>query len=296
METSVLAWAEALETTARGVIADVIAYVPQLAGALLLLILGWLVARITRAVIIRGTSGLVAGLSRILPGAAARRLRVSQQALRVTGSIGFWIVLLLFATAAAEAASLPLLSDWLDQLVAFMPRALAAAAVILIGYVLSGVARDAVAAPLAAAGIAQANLVGIAAQATVLVASLIIGVSQIGVDVTFLTIVSAIALGSLLISFAVAFALGARDLVANLIGVQQMRTRFLVGQTVRIGEVEGEILEFTPSAVVIDGEEGTVSVPGQRFSTADTLLRPPRPPSPHPQAHAPGGTVHEGRE
>ncbi len=275
MEEGVVAWATQIQTAARDVAASVIAYVPQLAGALLLLLIGWLAARLTRVVLVRGAGALSAAVTRLTPRRMARRMAVSRQALDLFGNVGFWAVLLLFVAAAAEAAALPVLSSWLDQIVAFMPRALAAAAIILLGWVLSGIARDAVTAPLSAAGMSHAGFVGVTIQATVLTASIIVGTSQIGIDVTFLTIIAATALGSILISFAVAFALGARDLVANLIGIQQMRTRFLVGQTVRIGDCEGEIVEFTPNAVVIDTEDGTLHVPGQRFSTDDTLLRPP---------------------
>ncbi len=279
MQDGIFAWAEAVEAATRDVLTAVIAYVPQLAGALLLLLVGWLAARFTRLVLVRGGGSVASAAGRILPRNTAHRLMPSPNALSILGQIGFWAVLLLFVAAASEAADLPLLSAWLDQLVAFMPRAMAAAIIVLVGYILSGLARDAVTAPLAAAGLAQASFVGMAAQATVLATSIIIGVSQIGVDVTFLTIITAIALGSVLVSFAIAFALGAQDLVANLIGIQQMRSRFIAGQSVRLDGIEGEILEFTPAAVVIDTHDGTLTIPGQKYSATSTLLLPPRGPS-----------------
>ncbi len=276
MQDGIFAWASALQDATRDVLTQVIAYVPQLAGAMLLLLLGWLTARFIRMILVRDTSAVTAGINRLVPRKLARKLTPSQQAMGIVGQVGFWAVLLLFVTAAAEAAALPILSAWLDQIVAFMPRALAAGVVLLVGYVLSSVARDAVTAPLSAAGISQARFVGVVVQATVLAASVIIGVAQIGIDVTFLTIVTAIALGSVLVSFAIAFALGARDLVANLIGIQQMRGRFVIGQTIRLDGTEGEILEFSASAVVLDTADGTMTIPGQRYSAVSTLLLPPR--------------------
>ncbi|CDO58718.1 CmpX [Candidatus Phaeomarinobacter ectocarpi] len=276
MQDGIFAWASALQDATRDVLTQVIAYIPQLAGALLLLLLGWLAARFTRMILVRGTGAVTAGINRLVPKNFALRLTPSEQAMGVVGQVGFWAVLLLFVTAAAEAAALPILSAWLDQIVAFMPRALAAGVVLLVGYVLSSVARDAVTAPLSAAGISQARFVGVVVQATVLAASVIIGVAQIGVDVTFLTIVTAIALGSVLVSFAIAFALGARDLVANLIGIQQMRGRFVIGQAIRLDGTEGEILEFSAAAVVLDTPDGTMTIPGQRYSAVSTLLLPPR--------------------
>jgi hypothetical protein len=276
MQDGIFAWASALQVATRDVLAQVIAYVPQLAGALLLLLLGWLAARFTRMILVRGTGAVTAGINRLAPTHIARRITPSQQAMGVVGQIGFWAVLLLFGTAAAEAAALPILSAWLDQIVAFMPRALAAGIILLFGYVLSGVARDAATAPLSAAGLTQARFVGIVVQVTVLAASVIIGVAQIGVDVTFLTIITAIALGSVLVSFAIAFALGARDLVANLIGIQQMRGRFVIGQAIKLDGVEGEILEFSAAAVVLDTADGTMTIPGQRYSAVSTLLLPPK--------------------
>jgi RNase P/RNase MRP subunit p29 len=70
----------------------------------------------------------------------------------------------------------------------------------------------------------------------------------------------------------IAISLGARLHVANLIGVQNMRRRFDLGQHVRVAGFEGRILEFASQAVVLETEDGRVSVPGRVFSEQPVTL------------------------
>jgi hypothetical protein len=45
-----------------------------------------------------------------------------------------------------------------------------------------------------------------------------------------------------------------------------------VGQIVRIGDIEGEIVEITQTGVFIAAPAGRVLVPGQRFSEEASIL------------------------
>src|SRR5690348_4198327 len=80
--------------------------VPDFLEALLLVLVGWLVARLARG-LIRTLGGRVnRGLDRILRTESTSRMRVSPPLLRVLGTIAFWIILLAFVTAAARIAGL----------------------------------------------------------------------------------------------------------------------------------------------------------------------------------------------
>ena len=79
--------------------------------------------------------------------------------------------------------------------------------------------------------------------------------------------------GSVVVSVALALSLGARTYVANLIGGHHLRHSFSVGQTVRMGGFEGRILDLTPVAVVLETEEGRVTLPAKVYGEEAIVLR-----------------------
>jgi uncharacterized membrane protein YjjP (DUF1212 family) len=106
----------------------------------------------------------------------------------------------------------------------------------------------------------------------VFLAGLVIGLDQVGIDITFLTILFAIVVGGLLLSVALAFGFGARDLVANLIGAQQLARLLELGQVARIDGIEGQVLELTPTSVILSTDEGRMAIPAKRFQEAAVLI------------------------
>jgi len=82
-------------------------------------------------------------------------------------------------------------------------------------------------------------------------------------------------LGVVLAGFSLAFGLGARQVVANLIASHALQRQFAVGQRARIGGIEGEILEFTPTSVILATGEGRVTVPAGRFDEEPSVMLSP---------------------
>jgi small-conductance mechanosensitive channel len=268
---------EQLRSVATEASRAAIAHLPSLLGALALLLLGWLVAgwlrRLTRTL---GTR-LNRGLDRVLRTDRVQRLRLSPALVRLLSNLVFWIVLLAFVTAAARVADFETLSGWLERVIAYLPKLLLGALIIGAGYMIGAIVRDLVVDALDSAGIAQRALIGRLAQAATFLAAIVIGIDQIGVDVTFVTTMIAIVLGVVLAGFSLAFGLGARRVVANLIAGHALQQQFSVGQRARIGGVEGEIVEFTPTAVLLATAEGRVNVPAGRFEEEPSVLVSPEP-------------------
>ncbi len=248
---------------------------PGLLGALLLLLVGWLVAgwlrKLTRAL---GTR-LNRQLGRVLRGEHAERVRLSPALLRLLSNLVFWVALLGFVTAAARVADFELLTGWLDRIVDWLPQFLLGVVIIVTGYLIAAVVRDLVYDALDSAGVAQRVLIGKLAQTATFLAALVIGIDQVGIDVTFVTTMIAVVLGVVLAGFSLAFGLGARQLVANLIATRSLQEHFAVGQRARIGGFEGEITEFTPTGVFIASAEGLVHVPASHFNEGAVVLLGP---------------------
>ena len=236
-------------------------FLPGLLAALLVFILGWAVARVARS----GVRHLVLAsnhlLSRIFPRGVLAGTRISTGAAALLGEVVFWLVLLIALTVAARVAGLASVIGWLDRVTAHLPNLIAGAAVIVVGYFLGFYVREQLAPAAAAATSPQQLLLARLAQAGVLTVAFIVGLDQVGIDVAVLVGVAVAAVAALAAGLAVAFALGARAHVGNLIGARVARQQLSEGLRVRIGDTEGEVLEVTATQIALNTDAGKALLP-----------------------------------
>ena len=248
-------------------------YLPSLLGAFLLLLIGWVAARVLRSLAVRSAIVIDRLLARMTRSGVTEHAKLPQSSARVLGSLVFWLVLLFFITAATQVLGLSAFTAWLAGVVNYVPTLVSGGLIIGAGFLLSRLARELVVATSSVGGARQRALLGRTVQAIILVTALLVGADQIGIKVTFLVIIAAIVGGTVVVSVALAMSLGARSYVANLIGGHHMRHSFSVGQTVRMAGHEGRILDLTPVSVVLETEEGRVTVPARIFGEEAIVLR-----------------------
>ncbi|MFT5084404.1 MAG: hypothetical protein ACI9Y1_002459 [Lentisphaeria bacterium] len=257
-------WQNALTETHIEFSQNVIAYLPQMLSALALLLIGWLVAWLLRLLarkLIRGFDALVlrAAQKRGLPQSPVRSFA------RLGGNIVFWSVLLFFISASANMLEWKIFSGLTSALLTYFPNVLTGLLIILAGFALSGLTRSAVARAAESADIAHADLLARIVQVTIVLTAIVIGVEQLGINVAFLTTTLIVTAGVLLSGAALAFGLGAKHFIANVIGAQTTRKHYQLGQLIKIGDVKGYLLEITPTILVLDTELGRAAVPAKLF-------------------------------
>lgn len=266
-------WYSAVFDTFRDIVEKVREHLPAVAFAALLLVLGWGVGRILARVARGFTERLLARLEGTAAvGDAIESSGARTVGPRLVGGLVFWLVLTLFAVAAVEVLGLPIMTDLLGRVVSYLPNLIAALVIVLGGMVGARVARTAVVRAGAAAGIAQAGAIGSAVHAVILVMVLVIALEQLGVNGHVLELTLAVTVGSTLAAAALAFGLGARTSVANIIAARYVTDLYRVGQAIRIDEVEGTVVEHTPTAVIVETSEGRVVVPAGRFHETRCVL------------------------
>lgn len=258
-------WWEAFQEGLISWLAGVGASLPGIGAAIGIMLVGWLIARVLRTIVLRSGGALNRVIERFSHPMTPARLRISNRLVSLAAKFLFWVALLIFAAVAARTAGLDAFSVWLDRVLDYLPTLIAGLLIAFVGYLLSTLVRDAVTTTLASIGSDDGELAGIAAQTAVFLTAFVIGLDQIGIDVTFLIILSAVLLGGALLGLALAFGIGARDFVGNLIAAQQLRGTLETGDRANIGGVEGRILEINATSIVLIGEKGRFLVPASSF-------------------------------
>jgi small-conductance mechanosensitive channel len=247
-------------------------YFPNIVGASALLLIGWIVARLLRFI----TRRLVSQLNRFVPsrilGRELKSTRVDKVTSDVVSAVVFWAVFLFFVAAATEALGLTVVTSALGSLAGYLPTLLAAVLVVLAGLVTGNIGQSLVTRTAASASIGYAETLGRMVKVTVLLLAVVVALDQIGIDSTLLILVTAIVIGMILGGLALAFGVGARTMVSNLLASHYLHQAFQVGQNIRLGDVRGRIEEIRPTHVVVDSDEGRIWVPAKQFAETTSVV------------------------
>jgi small-conductance mechanosensitive channel len=140
---------------------------------------------------------------------------------------------------------------------------------------LGGLIRELVSAAAESNRIKYPGHLGYLAGGLVFLLALMLALDQLGLDIDLLVSMLTLAIGALFAGLALAFGLGAGDSVRNILAGHYVRKSFHPGQRVRLQDIEGEIIELTPVAVVIDTERGSAVVPARLFTEQASLVLDP---------------------
>jgi hypothetical protein len=252
-------------------------FLPQLAGAFALLVIGLLVAALVGRMVRRALiAARVDELSeRWGVQETLNRVGLHSSLATITGAAVRLVISVMVVFAAVALLGLAPLGQSLNEAVLFLPNVLTALALLLAGLVLAGVVRERVdrftyqmdfPVPL-----------GQLASIATLALFAIMAAAQVGVSAGVLVLVIAIVLGAVAATFALAFGLGGREVARALNAGRFVRNAFAVGQTIEVGDLRGQIVSIDPDATVLRADGGTVRVPNHLL--LESVVRVEGPPA-----------------
>jgi small-conductance mechanosensitive channel len=256
---------EELSTGFQDLASQVIVYLPRVVAAVLVLVIGWLLARALSLLLVRAISQLDELWHRLISKRGLAPVQTRRPPTRVVGELVFWLLMFVFVILAGEVLGLDIFGAWLKEVFAYLLYAAAGLFIVLVGYVVSSLARDMIVSAAESADMLHGDLLARTAQIIILFIAIILGIDQIGIDVLFLSVIAGIILSSMLGGIALAFGLGARTHVSNIIAANQLRQIYNTGDKIRIGEIEGRVLDIMTSRVIVETESGNVDVPAKLF-------------------------------
>ncbi len=243
------------------------AYLPNIAGALAALFGGWLLARAARALILRLGRGYDRLAIRLGWRHAPQRLALKNSPMEIVSWVLYWLVLLFALTMAADILGMPGLATWLGKLLSVLPSLFGAGAIFLIGYLLANIVREAVITANATGRRSRDILMARLLHGLVLAVSTVVALGHLGIDVSLLATLIVVAFAALVGAIGLAFGLGAKNTVGNMIAAHYLRRIYRVGAHIQFDNTQGELVDFTPTAVLVETDQGIVTIPAHLFET-----------------------------
>jgi len=197
--------------------AGAIEFLPRLIGAIVILIIGWIVGRIVGGFISRSISHLGVD-ERMADTTVGRFLGGTEGAVSHTlGRIGAWFVYALPILAAADVLAISVLSAWIAEALAYLPALIAGVLIILIGFVLADWFADVIGRTETVTDTGYTEYFADGIRAFLYFIVLTIGLATMGIDVQILYIFATAAAWGLAagaaLAIGISFGWGGKDYV-----------------------------------------------------------------------------------
>ncbi len=251
-------WTQSLLAAMSALWGKISSFIPNLIGALVVVIIGFVVARLLNALLSKLLAKL--GLDRLVQGSGLNkqlaRVGIKIPLSALIGRIVYWFILLIFLVSALESLGLERVSATLDVLALYVPKMFAAAIVLLAGILLAQLLNTLVAGAAEGVGLEYAAALGRLAQGLVIIISISVAIAQLEIRAELLNYVVVIVLLTAGLAVALAVGLGCRDLVGQIIAGIYVREMFRLGQKVSIDGMQGTIEEIGTVKTVLQNEQG----------------------------------------
>lgn len=218
MPTTVVSnWGDAIFLSLSNALNTFLTAIPQVIGALLILLIGWIIAgivsRIVSALLARaGADRLFAEHGGAVYGAQSKRIKPSV----VAGELVKWLIRLVFLVAATNILGMPQVSALLNQILLWIPNLIVAAIILLVGPLLARFVRGLIEVGAGEMGFTNAPLLGRIAEIAIVAFAVVIAINQIGIAANLVNTLFIGVVGAVALAFGLAFGLGGRDVAAQL--------------------------------------------------------------------------------
>jgi len=194
-------------------------FLPRLALAALVLVAGWLVAKVVRVAVVRGLRAINfnvlterAGMDGFL-----KQGGIESDTTDIFGVLVYWLIVLATLVIAFNGLGLTYITDLLGKVVLFLPRVIVALLILAFGAYFAGFIGHAVTAYCRNVGVADADLLGRIAQYALIVFVVLIALDQTNVGGDIVRQTFLILLAGTVFGLSLAFGLGGRRWAARLL-------------------------------------------------------------------------------
>jgi len=194
-------------------------YIPSLINALLILLVGWVIAKIIQWVILRLSHAM--GIDNLAKKSGVHRFLekrgVKNGFSGILSRICFWAIMLIVLVNFFNHLGLELVSDLLNQLLLFIPNVLISCVLIIIGFYLAEFVSSLVFSSLEESNFENPDLIGKLVFYSIAFFTVAIALTQMGIGETIITNIVSIFFGTIGLALAISFGIGGKSWAEEII-------------------------------------------------------------------------------
>lgn len=246
----------------------IIARLPSIASGLLVLLIGWLIARLLRAIVKNvtrraGVDKLAerTGLSNVFGKVGVKKLS------SLLAAVVYGLSMLIVIVATAEVMHMSGVTKAIDRFFGYLPTLATALAIFVAGLWGADKAKAQLSTLMDSVGLGGARVVASLLSGCIVLFTTITALNVAGVDTTLITSNILVVMAGVLLAFSIAYGYAARDILTNILGSYYGKDRFKPGMRVRVGNDEGVIERIDSLSIAIRTNDRLILLPTKQLVT-----------------------------
>lgn len=196
----------------------VMSFLPSLLGALIVLILGWIIAATLASLVKRGLR--VIGLERAVERSGIGRF-IDQSGTQwtvsgVIAALTKWSIFLIFIQAAANVLGMTQVTAIINSIILFIPSLIVALAIVVIGALIAQFLARLVRGSLSEMGVGNPSVFARLAQYAIIGFAVVAALNELGIAQTVVNTLLIGLVGSIALALGLSFGLGGREVAAQI--------------------------------------------------------------------------------
>lgn len=209
---------DAIWVSFTGALTRLMSLLPALLGAVLVLVIGWVVSGFLAGLIERALKAV--GMERAVEhsgiGDFIRRSGTKMTTSGVIAGLIKWLIRLIFIQAAANILGMPQVTSIINSIVLFIPSVVVAMAIIVVGSLIAKFLAGLVRGSVSEMGVGNPNLLAKLTQYVVVGFAVIAAIDQLGIAATVVNTLLIGLIGSVALAVGLAFGLGGREVAGEI--------------------------------------------------------------------------------
>ncbi len=240
-----------------------VAALPKIIGALLLLIIGWIISKIVAGIIRRLLVSLKVDkvADKLNEIEIVQKTNMSIVPSTFLSKTIFYVLMLVFMIAAADMLQLEAVSNLIVDFIAYIPKLISALILLIVGLLIANFIKGIVDAACRSLQIPGGKIISVFIFYFIFINILLSAMNQAEISIDFLSSNLTMIFGGIILAFAVGYGFASRDIMSNLLAAIYSKDKFKVGDQVKIQEVKGEIINVDSTSVTIQTNDAQVIIP-----------------------------------
>ena len=232
-------------------------YLPQVLGAIIVLVIGWLGAKMLRGLTskVLRVCGLVELSQKIKFNDMLAKIGISSSLDQIIGGLIYYMVLLIVLISASEILGFTVVLNTLNTLIAYLPHVLGAFLILIIALYLAKVIKEGIVSASSNLNIAYAGALSSVLEILIVGFGIVMALTELGLDMTIFSANITIIIAGIVLAMALSIGLGSRFIISNVLARYYIAQLFHIGDKVSLAGQKGTIIKLTPVSVVIKTED-----------------------------------------
>lgn len=236
---------------------------PNIIGALIVLIIGWIITKL-----------VVKLIKKILKVAKANKLddklneieiiegkKLNFDTIKVVSKIVKYLMYIVIFVTASEIMGLEIITEQISDLLSYLPQLFAALVIFILGLLFANFVKNGLKSLFESMDLSGGKMISQVVFFLILTFISITALNQAGINTEIITNNINMIIAAFLLAFAIAFGFGAREVVGKLLRTFYARKTFEVGQKIIFNDQTYTIDEVKSISVVLKNENGRLIVP-----------------------------------